>query len=128
MSTQEGANADGAEKDNLAFTQSVREQLARILRSPIFAKAPSLSRFLSHLVDKTLEGNPSPLNEYSLGVDVFGRGESFDPSTDTIVRVQARRLRSKLEKYYVCEGQADPIVIDLPKGQYAASFRAAPAG
>jgi hypothetical protein len=75
-----------------------------------------------------LQDNPAPLNEYSLGVDVFERGEAFDPTTDTIVRVQARRLRSKLQKYYASEGQADPLVIDLPRGGYTAVFRAASAG
>jgi predicted ATPase len=121
-------NEDDAEKENLAFAESVREQLARILRSPIFSKAPSLSRFLTYIVEQALEGDPSTLNEYSLGVDVFDRGDSFDPTADTIVRVQARRLRSKLEKYYTSEGQTDPIVIDLPKGQYTAVFRAVPVG
>jgi predicted ATPase len=103
-------------------------QLARILRSPIFASAPSLNRFLTYLVEQTLQANPKPLNEYSLGIDVFNRGETFDPATDTIVRVQARRLRSKLEKYYASEGQVDPIVIELPKGQYRAVLRATSVG
>jgi predicted ATPase len=121
-------NEDTAAVENLAFANSVREELARILRSPIFSKAPSLSRFLSYIVQQKLAGDPSPRNEYTLGVDVFDRGDSFDPAADTIVRVQARRLRSKIEKYYASEGQADPIVIDLPKGQYAPVFRAVPAG
>jgi hypothetical protein len=75
-----------------------------------------------------LEANPKPLNEYSLGIDVFDRGESFDPATDTIVRVQGRRVRAKLENYYASEGNADPIVIEVPKGQYRAVVRVAPAG
>jgi len=54
---------------------------------------------LSHIVAATLEGKGGELKEYALGVDVFDRGDSFDPKTDTIVRVQARRLRSKLEAY-----------------------------
>jgi predicted ATPase len=121
-------NRDTAPEDEAAFQNLVREQLARILRSRIFANAPSLNRFLTCLVEQTLEANPKPLNEYSLGIDVFDRGESFNPATDTIVRVQARRLRSKLETYYASEGQADPIVIELPKGQYRAVFRVAPVG
>jgi predicted ATPase len=72
-----------------------------------------------------LQDNRAPLNEYSLGVDVFDRGEAFDPKTDTIVRVQTRHLRSKLEKYYASEGRADLLVIDLPRGGYSAVFRAA---
>jgi hypothetical protein len=71
-----------------------------------------------------LDGN-NEVKEYSLGVEVFGRGEAFDPRTDTIVRVQARRLRSKLKDYYDAEGQTDPIVIELPKGHYGVTFGSA---
>jgi predicted ATPase len=106
----------------------VRKQLARILRSSLFTRAPSLSRFLSHLAELSLAGNANAITEYSLGVDVFDRGESFDPTTDTIVRVQARRLRSKLEQYYKTEGTEDPVVVELPKGQYTVVLRFAGAG
>jgi predicted ATPase len=103
--------------------ESIRNQLARILRSEAFSNAPSLVKFLRHVVEHTIEGNTEELKEYSLGVEVFGRGEAFDPRTDTIVRVQARRLRSKLKGYYDAEGQTDPIVIELPKGHYGVTFR-----
>ncbi len=116
-----------AQDDSTTFQGSVRQQLARILRSPAFANAPSLSRFLSYLVVQALQDDPAPLGEYTLGVDVFDRGESFDPNIDNIVRVQVRRLRSKLEKYYASEGQVDPLVIEVPRGGYTAVFRAAPA-
>jgi predicted ATPase len=107
-------------------SEAVREQLARILRSNALANAPSLSRFLSFIVEHSLRENAAPLKEYLLGVDVFGRADSFDPATDTIVRVQARRLRSKLAEYYKSEGRDDPIVIELPKGRYLAEFRPVP--
>jgi predicted ATPase len=77
---------------------------------------------LRHVVENTLRGDSGQLTEYSLGVDVFHRGESFDPAADTIVRVQTRRLRAKLAKYYASDGRNDPVVIELPKGQYAAVF------
>jgi len=103
--------------------EAVRTQLAQILRSPAFSNAPSLSRLLRHLVEHALRGSADQLKEYSLGVEVFDRGENFDPRTDTIVRVQARQLRSKLQEYYRGEGRADPIVIEVPKGHYVAHFR-----
>ena len=97
---------------------SVRLQLERMLGSQAFSNAPSLSRFLRHLVEHSLEGSSDQLKEYSLGVDVFDRGESFDPRTDTIVRVQARRLRCKLKEYYDAEGRMDHVLsgtnIDCP--------------
>jgi predicted ATPase len=108
------------------WSEAVREQLARMLRSQIFARAPSLSRFLRYMVEHSLQENAAPLKEYSVGVEVFGRGDLFDPSTDTIVRAQARRLRLKIEDYYESEGRRDPILIELPKGQYVAVFRPVP--
>jgi predicted ATPase len=101
----------------------VREQLARILASETFAKAENLRRFLNYVVERTLYGDPSGLKEYVVGVEVFDRGERFDPAIDTIVRVQARRLRAKLRQYYASEGLRDALFIELPKGQYGALFR-----
>ena len=105
---------------------AVRPQLETVLRSPVFANAPRLSGFLRHVVEKTLVGDGAPLKEYSIGVEVFDRGDSFDPRTDTIVRVQARRLRAKLAEYYAGEGRADSIVIELPKGGYVPRFHSSP--
>src|SRR5262249_14203524 len=104
----------------------VRAQLSRVLRSSSFAHAPSLSRFLGHLVERTLSGQAAALKEYALGVDVFDRGDGFDPKVDTIVRAQARRLRAKLQEYYDGEGREDPVVIGLAKGRYVPSFTRRP--
>jgi serine/threonine-protein kinase len=109
----------------------VREQLGRILRSPLFTQAPMLSRLLEYVVERTAASQADQLKEYSIGVEVFDRGPSFDPRTDTIVRVQARRLRSKLQDYYRGDGQRDAMVVELPKGRYAVVCRPAecrPAG
>ncbi len=112
--------------ENDLSAESVRSQLAKTLQSRTFSQAPILSQLLRYLVEHAIQGNADQLKEYSLGVEVLGRGESFDPRTDTIVRVHARRLRSKLEEYYEAEGRADPIVIEVPKGHYVAVFRSAP--
>jgi predicted ATPase len=100
----------------------IRDQLDRILRSRTFGTAPVLSRFLNYLVERTLNGTGDQLKEYSVGVEVFDRGVAFDPRNDTIVRVEARRLRSKLEDYYRNEGRSDRVVIKIPKGRYTAVF------
>jgi len=105
-----------------ASDEDVRRQLSALLRSQSFAQAPSLSRLLSHIVERTLDGRSADLKEYSLGVDVFDRGEAFDPRVDTIVRAQARRLRTKLREYYDGEGRDAAVVIDLVKGHYVPSF------
>lgn len=69
------------------------------------------------LVTKVLRAEEDEIKEYFLAVEVFGR-ENFDPRIDTIVRVQARRLRLKLQEYYRTEGQYDTVRIDIPKGSY----------
>src|ERR1041385_5340867 len=103
--------------------RDVQAQIEKILSSDLFANADNLSRFLRFIVDQTLEGHGEPLKEYRIGVEVFGRGERFDPKEDTIVRVQARNLRAKLASYYGSVGINDPVVVELPKGTYAPLFR-----
>jgi eukaryotic-like serine/threonine-protein kinase len=115
-------NSDAIVPPDLS-TEAVREQLARICKSRGFASAESLRRFLNFVVEKTLQGQGSQLKEYLIGVDVFDRGEKFDPRLDSIVRVQGSKLRSKLREYYEVSGMGDPIRIDLPKGSYAPVFR-----
>jgi len=100
--------------------EDVRKQLQAILASPTFANSPRMSRFLSYVVEETLAGRASELKEYKIGVDVFGRLDSFDPKIDPVVRVDARQLRFKLAAYY--EASPDPLVISVPKGAYAAAF------
>lgn len=101
----------------------VREHLDRILASPTFQQGDRLKRFLKFIVLEAVAGRRHELKEYVIGVQVFGKEESFDPRTDPIVRVQARRLRAKLVRYYRDEGRADEMVIELPKGGYAPVFK-----
>ncbi len=65
-----------------------------------------------------MAGRGAALKEYVIGVQVFRKEDSFDARTDPIVRVQARRLRAKLVRYFREEGRADPTLIELPKGGY----------
>jgi serine/threonine-protein kinase len=103
--------------------RSREEQLTRILRSETFQQADRLKRFLTFVVTEAINGRQDALKEYVIGVQVFRKEDSFDPRTDPIVRVQARRLRAKLVRYYREEGRADVLIIDLPKGGYAPLFR-----
>lgn len=103
----------------------VEQQLERILASSQFAETTRLARFLDYVVRQTLDGNQSALKGYAIGLDVFDKPEDFDPSIDTIVRVQAGKLRSKLDLFYAGEGRDDPLRIIIPKGSYAAVFELA---
>src|SRR5580692_2792639 len=83
---------------------AVRSQLALILAAPQFVKSKQLKLLLEFLVNETLDGRNAKLKEYSIALAVFGRDASFDPTADNIVRVEARRLRTKLEEYYESVG------------------------
>jgi TolB-like protein len=100
----------------------IRTELETILSSRFFSTAVGQSRFLRFVIEETIQGRASLLKEYSIGVEAFGRGESFDPRQDSIVRVEARKLRSRLAEYYQAEGRRDPVRIDLPKGAYIPVF------
>ncbi len=96
--------------------------LERILSSDEFAQSPQLCRFLRHTVENRLAGNTEQLKESSIGVTVFRRGVDYDPKSDPIVRVQARRLRARLDSYYSRKGADDALRIVLHKGGYAPLF------
>lgn len=101
----------------------VRAALDRVLGAGGFANADRLSRLLRYLVEETLSGRAERLKEYVVGVEVFDRPDGYDPRTDSIVRVEARRLRAKLEEYYRGSGAADDVLIEIPRGGYTPVFR-----
>ncbi len=106
----------------LVPSDQVEAELEKVLGSRAFHGTKLLGRLLRFIVDQSITGNADSLKESVLGVDVFGRGPGFDPRMDPIVRVDARRLRSRLSDYYSTEGASDPVIIELPKGHYAPAF------
>lgn len=93
--------------------------LDKVLSSSIFANAERQQRFLRYVVTHTLARNAERLKGYTIGLEVFDRESTFDPTMDAIVRVEAARLRAKLREYYDIKGRADPIRFEMPKGGYA---------
>jgi hypothetical protein len=103
--------------------ESVTEELNRVLSGEALAKSPQLQAMLAYVVKETLAGRGSQMKALNIAVDVFGRDESFDPATDSIVRVQAGRLRDALgRRYETTAGGASDIRIELPKGTYEPVF------
>jgi len=102
----------------------IEDELERVLRSALFARAGRLRRFLEYVVREDLAGNGGLLKEYQIGVAVFDRGPDFDPRIDTIVRVEAIKLRERLDVYFRTEGATEPIRISIPKGSYRPVFEA----
>src|ERR1700685_3641135 len=100
----------------------IRSQVDLFRRGPSFIQPPRIRRFLQFVVEESLLGQPHRLKEYLIGLEVFDRREAFDPRVDSIVRVEARRLRYKLDEYYRSEGREDGIRIVLRKGSYVPIF------
>lgn len=98
--------------------QAVRDQLDTLLNCDLFSRSDRQRRFLEYVVREELAGCGRKLNQYAIAMDVFDRDATFDPLIDSIVRVEARRLRSKLTEYYAEAGKQDTTVLKLPKGRY----------
>lgn len=97
-------------------------QLERILHSRAIEGSENLKSFLKYVVLKSVEESEDNLKEYTIATEVFGRSDNFSPKSDSVVRVQASRLRRKLKDYYATEGKADKILLELPKGHYHPVF------
>jgi len=96
--------------------------LDKVLSSETLNRSKKLCQFLRFTVNEVLQGHGSELKEYAIAVSVFRRAREFDPGADPIVRVQARRLRAKLERYYQTEGLDESIRIEYPVGSYSPLF------
>ncbi len=102
---------------------AVREELVRVLASHEFRASRRCQDFLRYVVETTLDGRADQLKERTIGVDVFSRPVSYEPSDDATVRVKAGEVRKRLGLYYAGEGHADHIRIELPGGAYVPEFR-----
>lgn len=102
-------------------------EIERLVNSHTLHGSESLCKLLRYLADQALKHPGVALKEYQIATEVFGRPADFDPHMDSLVRVQAGRLRSKLSEYYASEGTGDPLIVELPKGTYTLSFHPAPA-
>jgi len=122
-SERSGPPSTVAAQDVEGSEEAIRGQLARLLSSPEFARRPILRNFLAFVVEKVLAGQAHEVKEYTVAIEVFGRRKSFDASRDSIVRIQAGRLRRALERYYASCGSHDAVRIEIPKGSYVPTFR-----
>ena len=122
MNKYETAPVEGREAGSGLSAAVVRDELDKLLSSDGFSKAPRMISFLRFIVSETLAGRADRLKEYAIAVEVFERGESFDPKTNAVVRVEASRLRHRLREYFLGPGRDDPIRIALPTGSYVPEF------
>jgi len=99
------------------------EQVNRLQASQALQASESLRKLLQYLAKHSLENPHEHVKEYQIATEVFGRSSGFDPQTDATVRVQVRRLRTKLADYYASDGRDDAVILDIPKGSYSIFFR-----
>ncbi len=110
-------------KEDAIHKESILDELSRILDSPMFTQSERLGRFLRFTVEKTLAGEAETLKEYLIGTQVYERKPSYNPGDDSIVRSEARRLRSKLKEYYESDGKQNPVLIRYRPGSYVPVFQ-----
>jgi hypothetical protein len=103
--------------------QACRELVNRVVTSNLIAKSTRLRDLFLYLCGKALDESIDDIHELELGHRVFGRPEHYDTAADNIVRVHASLLRKRLAGYFQTEGENEPLVIEIPKGNYAPVFR-----
>jgi hypothetical protein len=99
-----------------------KAEVEAVLASGILNRAPNLVQILTYICAKSFEGSAGAIKEYNIAVEALGRPADFDQRRDSIVRVEAHRLRKRLREYYENEGAEHRIQINIPPGQYAPSF------
>ncbi len=127
MSQGHGVNVAGADQPDQIAEEQIRSELSRVLASHEFRSSKRCQDFLHYVVDHTLAGHADMLKERTIGVEVFARPTSYDPSEDATVRVKAGEVRKRLGLYYSDQGAHDPVRIDLPSGTYVPEFHWNPA-
>ncbi len=104
--------------------EDVLQTLDQIFEGKAFGEQSRLRELLRYLVLEELDRRGDKIKAYTIGTEVFGRGKSFDPSSDSIVRVEVNRLRQSLEHFYATHGSTAPVRIEVPKGTYRPTFSA----
>jgi hypothetical protein len=119
----QGTAPGASQQDNRVPEESVRQELNRVLSSHEFHTSKRSQDFIRYVVEHTLAGRADMLKERTIGIDVFGRSTSYEPSDDATVRVKAGEVRRRLGLYYAGQGATNPVRIELPAGTYIPEFR-----
>ena len=101
----------------------IRAELQRVLASLQFEVSDRNKRFLEYVTEETLAGRADRIKGYNIATEVFGRDVNFDPQLDPVVRMEARRLRRALERFYLTDTKGSSTRIAMPKGGYVPTFR-----
>ena len=122
-----GQGAPGKVGSHSLTSEERRALLHRVVWSREFERSTRLREFLLYVCERALQEPNAETHEQEIGHAVFGRDKGYDTSQDNIVRVTASQARKKLERYFASEGESEPVILEIPKGQYTPVFRERPA-
>ncbi|HEV1284772.1 MAG TPA: hypothetical protein VNU44_05655 [Bryobacteraceae bacterium] len=111
---------------SLDITDTHKALVARVMASRYLIRSARLQELLLYLTDRVLDHEVDEIHEQEVGAQVFGRTANYDSASDNIVRVHASMLRKRLEQYFSHEGADEPVILELPKGNYAPVFSRRP--
>jgi hypothetical protein len=100
-----------------------KELVNRVVSSSLICKSARLRELFLYLCNRVLDESVDDIHELELGHKVFGRPEHYDTATDNIVRVHASLLRKRLAEHFQTEGINEPLIVEIPRGNYAPIFR-----
>jgi tetratricopeptide (TPR) repeat protein len=106
--------------------EDIRDQIIRICAGPELENSPRLRELLNYITDEFLAGRAGKIKGFTIGRALYATDNSFDADSNSIVRVEAARLRQRLAEYYATTGNNDPVVIEIPKGTYVPIFKKSP--
>ncbi len=113
--------------DSTKIDSSQKLLVDRVAASRYINKSARLRDLLLYLCDRVFEGPAEEIHEQEIGHKVFGRPPDYDTSSDNIVRVHVSMLRKRLEQYFGSEGAHEPVIVEIPRGNYTPIFRERPA-
>jgi len=109
-----------------ALREPLISEVGKIIDSDVLRGSESLCHLLEYLASHSVADQASPVKEYQIATEVFGRPADFDSRLDSTVRVQTSRLRTKLAEYYAGPGAHDPVIVEIPRGAYSVAVHARP--
>jgi hypothetical protein len=99
-----------------------RAELEAVLSSEAFARSSKVAQILKYVCEAHFTGRSQEIKEYNIAIEVFGRPADFDQARDSIVRVEAHRLRKRLQEFYAGKGADHEMRIVLSPGNYVPQF------
>jgi hypothetical protein len=107
----------------ISHLQIRKELVNRVVSSSLICKSARLRELFLYLCNRVLDESVDDIHELELGHKVFGRPEHYDTATDNIVRVHASLLRKRLAEHFQTEGINEPLIVEIPRGNDAPTFR-----